>query len=654
MAVARSFAEYVKSKCYNSLYQAAEVFLSNHWESLNLYTRKVRKIASVELTDATIQRVYIEDMPAMLVGFDVCMELEICVHEGNYRYDETDVCYPWVRLCCEGDLSYGLDGFTIKRIMPYSKKNAPLNSLSDALVPNIKYSQLEKIAYEFLAEYYPEALKVTRYGEPPIPVNPVKLADKLGLSIIRHRIREDGSIYGQIYFADSNVDMFDEETDSNQNVFVPKNTIVVDPHTCLFRSLGCENNTIVHECIHSVKHRKVFELERLYNTSAYGISCEVVGGAESAVLRTATETMEKQANQLAPRIQMPEGPFRAKASEYIGRFMLEKNTKYPHEVMEAVIIQLQQDFLVSRQAAKIRMIELGFDEAIGTYTYLDGHWVKPHGFKKDSLKWNQTFSVSAQDAGYIRFVNKDLRALTAEGDYLFVDNHFVFNDPLYVQYDENGHLGLTPYALSHMDECCLIFTMAITSGLDSVYHTACFFNRVDADYRYGIEWYGNLKDKTPEERLLARKRQKADEANIRKKMTDDPGGCLRLLLDWCGKTQYQLARETGINVKTLKRIDYGETKPQLGTALLICFGLHLPPVISRKLLETFGCPIKGVNQLELWIDEALACKYMEEIEDVREYLKTNAGYDLPDRIDAEKIIDGKRKSEKARTRDVQM
>ena len=198
-------------------------------------------------------------------------------------------------------------------------------------------------------------------------------------------------------------------------------------------------------------------LEKLYNANASNISCEVVGGAASAVAKSATELMEKQANQLTPRIQMPAEPFKVKAKEYIGRFMREANAAHPNEVMEEVITALETDFAVSRQAAKIRLVELGFDEAIGSYTYLDGHYVKPHSFRKGTLKVNQTFSISAQDAAIERFLNPELRKLTESGDYLFVDNHFVYNAPLYVQRDEYGRLDLTSYARSHMDECCLVF-----------------------------------------------------------------------------------------------------------------------------------------------------------------------------------------------------
>jgi DNA-binding XRE family transcriptional regulator len=471
-----------------------------------------------------------------------------------------------------------------------------------------------------LSTYYPEALKVTRYGDRPVPVDPVTLAKNLGFAIMRHNIREDGSVYGQIYFSDSDVELFDEMSGDTVTVHVPKNTIVIDPKTCLFRNIGCENNSIVHECVHGVKHRKVFELERLYNASAYNISCEVVGGAESAVLRTATETMERQANQLAPRIQMPEGPFRAKASEYIGRFMREKNTDRPNEVMEAVIIQLQSDFLVSRQAAKIRMVELGFEEAIGTFTYLDEHYVKPHCFRKGSIKWNQTFSISAQDAAIERFINPELRELTKNGDYLFVDNHYVYNAPLYVRKDEYGGLELTEYALSHMDECCLVFDMKIIGGIETDYHTACYLNRDRSNVTFEVKFHNGFENSPQARQIAMRKKQAEEEMEIRKQMTDDPAQCLALLLRWRKKKHTELADYIDINPKTLSRVINGKNVPKFETAVMICFGLNLPPLISEKFLAVCNCPLQPTNQQHQWIHEALNIKYPESLENICRYL----------------------------------
>lgn len=46
--------------------------------------------------------------------------------------------------------------------------------------------------------------------------------------------------------------------------------------------------------------------------------------------------------------------------------MLETNASHGNEVMEQVITALEISFGVSRQAAKIRLVELGFVEAIET------------------------------------------------------------------------------------------------------------------------------------------------------------------------------------------------------------------------------------------------------------------------------------------------
>ena len=121
MAAGRSFKEFVKDKCYNGLYAAAEKYVSDNWESFDLYTRKIHRIGSVEMIDGRVERVYAEDRPGMRIAFDVGFE---------------------------GDLSCGLDDWTVDedRIKLYSHGRTPANSLSDALVPFIPYDQLDKEA----------------------------------------------------------------------------------------------------------------------------------------------------------------------------------------------------------------------------------------------------------------------------------------------------------------------------------------------------------------------------------------------------------------------------------------------------------------------------------------------------------------------------
>lgn len=620
MATGRSFAEFVKDKCYDSLTEAAEKYIAEYWQLLDLRLKHVNHIENVEYIDSTIQRVYVSDRPEMKVAFDVGIELDLDVRGVNHSNDESEECFPWIRISCEGNLACGLDDWQITGIEPYNPKNAPFNSLSDALVPYIPYERLEATAKDFLKDYYPEALKITSHGQPPISIDPVVLAQRLELNILTRRIKEDASVFGQIYFVDTDAEMFDTNAGATVPVHIAGKTIVVDPMIYLLRNLGSVNNTIIHECVHWVKHRKVFELEKLYNSNASSISCEVVGGAATSVTKKATELMERQANQLTPRIQMPAEPFKVKAKEYIAKFMRQTNARHENEVMERVITALETDFAVSRQAAKIRLVELGFDEAIGTYTYLDGHYVKPHSFRKGSLKVNQTFSLSAQDAAVERFVNLELRNITDSGDFLFVDNHYVYNAPLYVEQDDNGRLDLTDYARSHMDECCLIFDMTIKSHVGEEYHTACFLNREPSDITFELTFHNGYQNAPQERQVAMRKKMQEEALEIRRQMTDDPEQCMKLLLDWRGMKYTDLGDAIDRDPKTISRTVKGETAPKVETAALICFGLNLPPVISEKLMVVLGCPLSPMNPTHQWISEALHVKYPEPLWAVQEYL----------------------------------
>lgn len=621
MGDSRSFTEYVSKTFDNHFWIVAEEYLRENFDALDVELYKIHKAGELEISDVHVEHVWVDDLPEMKIQFDVALSVIFEISEADHHYDNSEEKRIWLMVRCRGDLSCDLQDFEIFEVSDYKGKNRAKNPLDDSLVPYIPYEKLDEVATSFLKEYYPDALKITQYKQDPVWVDPNILTERLGLTINTQRIREDASVFGQIYFVDTDVEMYDSNTQSNVAMQIEGKTIVVDPYMYLLRNLGSVNNTIIHECVHWVKHRKVFELEKLYNAAASHISCEVKGGAISTLSKKSTEWMEKQANQLTPRIQMPAEPFRVKANQYIAQFMRESNARHTVDVMEKVITALETKFAVSKQAAKIRLVELGFEEAIGTYTYLDGHYVKPHGFRKGTIKVNQTFSLSAQDAAIERFLNPELRALTENGDYLFVDNHYVYNAPLYVERDENGKLELTGYARSHMDECCLVFDMRITSKVENIYHTACFLNRELSDITFEIKYHNGFENAPQERQVAMRKKIQAEELEIRKQMTDDPEQCLELLLKWRGMNYTDLGLEIDRDPKTISRTVKGKTAPTVETAALICFGLHLSPTISMKLMDVFGCklnPMKYPNHQ--WINEALYIKYPEPIWAIREYL----------------------------------
>lgn len=622
MAKVRSFKEYVKYKLDNRLWKAVEEFLREvPEESLELRLKKVRVIGEMELDDTDIQFIDIKELDGNKIDFDVVINAALIVHDADrYHNDETDYLYQWFSIRCTGDLDCGLDDAKIISVDSYSTAKRRRSELDDQLIPYMPTEAMEREAQGFLKRYYPEALKITCAGEPPIYVDPVELARRLGLEVKTQRITEDSSVFGRLFFAATDTEMYSSTSEHMELVHVNAKTIVVDPEVFLLGNLGKSNNTVIHECVHWAKHYKAFLLEQLYNENASSISCEVVGGARSEMNSRSLGHMERQANSLTPKIQMPAAPFKAKAKEYITKFIRESGARHEIDVMEAVILALHSEFMVSKQAAKIRLVELGFETAIGTFTFIDDHYVRPHSFKKGAITKKQTFSIGEWDAAIQRKINPALNSLTQDGDYLFVENHFVFNTPLYVERDAAGRSQLTDYARSHMDECCLVFDMKIVGDIHEEYHTVCYLNREQGNFKFDITYCGKYEYYTPEKQVEMRQKEQAQAIEIRRKMTDDPEQCMELLLGWRGMNYTELASEIALNPETISRTVKGKTSPKINTVALICFGLQLPPAISIKLLDVLDCRLSPTKLEHQWIDEALHIKYTEPIDAIREYL----------------------------------
>jgi hypothetical protein len=371
-------------------------------------------------------------------------------------------------------LACSLNDFAIGNIEVYNSRSTQKSPMSDSLVPVIYKEQLESVAKDFLERYYREALYE------PIAIDPSVLAERMGLSVKLKHITDDFSAFGQIFFKGCETQYYDKSRATYEKIDVVDGTIFVDPDAYYLRNLGSVNNTIVHECVHWDKHRKAFELERLYNENATQIKCQVVGGFRTSEVKTATDWMEWQANSLTPRIQMPYTQAHVKAAALVQEYKRRFQTYEIIDVMEAVIDEMAAFFCVSRIAAKIRMIDLGYEEAIGTFTYIDWQYVKPHAFKKGAIQKNQTFSISARDAIAESALNMDLRIRIQSGNYIFVDSHFCINAPKYIVTDEKGKPSLSKYARHHVDECCLVFDLSVkknTNEYGKQFYTECVLYR---------------------------------------------------------------------------------------------------------------------------------------------------------------------------------
>lgn len=615
MAGNRSFTDYVADRFYNELFAAIQSYTAENYEDLDLRLYRVRNIGGIELSDIEVKFVSINDLPDMKIEFDVSVEAELEARESDYHYDESETCKQWFMLKCSGDLDCNLDDFKISSVTEYTSKNRQLKPMSDSLVPIINREQLESVATDILRRNYPEALQT------PMAVEPQKLAEKMGLEIRMREITKDFSVFGQIYFHDCDTEMYDENSDEMVQIHVDARTIFVDPKAYFLRNLGSVNNTIVHECVHWDQHRKAFELERLYNSSATRIKCQVVGGIKDNS-RDATDWMEWQANALAPRIQMPLSTFKTKAFELIKQFRAELGTYELIDIMEPVIDALATFFTVSRTSAKIRMIDAGFEEAIGTFTYIDGRYVKPHKFKKGTLQRNQTFSISAQDAAIQSITNPAMSALVRDGSYQYVDSHFVLNHPRYLTQDENGVTVLTNFARNNMEECCLVFDLSVKSGCKERYHSECYLNRdKTSDIDFDIKYCNGFEYATPERKAKILADTLADEMRVYSELPTSFTKSLQIVFEWKGVTYVELEKRTMLSSKTVSRIVNGENQGSINSIILICLGLHLPPEISKHIIDKSPFSLSFSNQSHLWYNFVLTHLYTKTMDEIRVFLQ---------------------------------
>ena len=358
MRQSRSFKEYVENNLDNQMWRAIEEFLPSVDPSvLDLRLNRVRNVGEIELYDTDLQFVDVSDLPGSAIEFDVVMDATLIIHdEDRYHNDESEAAHQWFMIRCRGDLDRKLSDLEIYDVCVYNRRNHQKRPMSNALVPIIYKDDLEKEAEAFLRKYYKEALLQ------PTWVNPSELARRMKLTVVQHRISEDMSVFGQIYFRETDAKLYDGEKKAETVKHVMPGTVIVDPNVAFQRNLGAYNNTIVHECVHWELHKKAFALEQLYNEDATQIKCKVVGGVEDPN-NDDTKWMEWQANALAPRIQMPLAMFKRQASAMIRKYRDELGIFELCELMPFVIDELAAFFMVSRTAAKLRMIDAGYEEA---------------------------------------------------------------------------------------------------------------------------------------------------------------------------------------------------------------------------------------------------------------------------------------------------
>jgi len=323
--------------------------------------------------------------------------------------------------------------------------------------------------------------------------------------------------------------------------------------------------------------------------------------------RTNTEWMEWHANALAPRILMPRNPFKQKADELIAWHKSNNRTDKISDVIGAVITELSDFFEVSLLSAKIRMVDIGYTEAIGAFEYVDGQYMPTHSFKEGAISEKQTFTIPMKE-GLIQYAaDPAFRAIIDTGDFVFIDGHYVINAPKYVSANKYGILEMTEYALANMDECCLSFERSTRSNPDysAKRYTECILYQ-SATNKHVTEFH--FKQTDNDKKVLetaAALRAELDEANSADKlMAELPGSfgkSLVMIMKWRKMSVEKLGEKSLLDPKMIQRMRTDTDQVwSIKKMVALCIGLRLPPYMSFPLIEKAGLSFKhGEEQIAL-------------------------------------------------------
>ena len=588
-----TFAAYLEDVYYNQIFSKIKSYLFNNKGRLNLSTSVVPDPSYVELSDFKIMGVNFHESDTDRIECKVTVLAEIEISGRGRRDYESDSTECWLSIPFSAILKNGLQQVRIGYVSEYSRELFRAeDALTKYLVPYIYAKDLDKHAEKFLEKYCPRVL------EEPMPLPIKEIVENMGLTVY-HAPLPDG-IFGRTYFNDATVEVYENKacTETAEAAICP-GTILVNPDVFFMRNIGSVNNTVIHECVHWDKHYKFFELQKLLNPDIQAISCAVVEEykKKSNQLEDELSWMEWQANALAPKILIPAKTGKAKLSEILNRLHRSyKGRLRDGFVMELAISEFADFFKVSTTAAKIRAVELGFEQAAGVFNFVDGKNYPPFSFKKGSLKKGQTFVIDRNNIIIESLFNPDLAEDFKAGRFIHAGGLFVINDPKYVNIVEDTEPTLTDYALEHVDECCLVFdrTTRVSSHYDDSFYRICFLCR-DADSKSFVEAKFNPKEGKNED-VQKRAREMAAIAAEAKRVSDI---LAEVPSSFCGTLDYHVKRRGYTNEKMEERTgissrmiqDYRskkDSKPTLQSVLALCIGLNLHPSFSYDLINKAG------------------------------------------------------------------
>lgn len=582
------FDKYIFDTYYEQIVKTVKGFIFNNKDNTDLSTYMVPEPNGfIEFDNFELYKINYEIINNCGLNLEIIVIANVIVRQYIKGEMEIDTKTKFVSVYAEVELDSGIKNFRIYNTEFKSdqyKKSRNLK-LSKDWVPYIRKKDFDAIAEKFLRKYYPQALTQ------PTPVPVETIVSEMGLSIHQEKLTIDNSVFGKMVFKDTDVEVIEDEQLVSEHF--NKGSILVDKDVVFKRNVGSYNNTVIHECVHWELHKVFHEVKMVLDKDHSQVSSWTEENLADSSMWTSLDWMEWQANGIAPRILMPKVQTRIKIRELFQTLTLVNPDISRSELVQEVVDNLATFFEVSRQAAKIRMIDLGFKEANGVYNYLDDRYMHNFAFELEAFDKGSSYTITSNDLCFEYCFNESFRQIIDRNKFIYVDNHLCLKDKKFIYMTKDGPI-MTDYAYEHMDECCLIFKVKsknFTSISNETYYDYVLNRGVTKESEIKADFVDILQNPSLMDQLPPLDMMKLGKkiSELLKELPFEFSGTLRSHRKRKNCTQPFLAKLVGITERTLRDYETLEDNlPRLELTLSFCFALKLRPELSDDMIKKAG------------------------------------------------------------------
>lgn len=213
--------------------------------------------------------------------------------------------------------------------------------------------------------------------------------------------------------------------------------------------------------------------------------------------------------------------------------------------------------------------------------------------------------------------NEAFRKIARSGKYSFADGHYVMNHLRYVtEIRENGQEArkLTPWANTHVDQCCLRFQRIFVQTGPGKYE----YGRLNCDMAYIERTLFFLQKQNPGREIIDEGAEKMHYlADFPESFRED----MKQVMRQAGVTSEQMAEAMNVEDRTFRRWMSDPGKQfTIDFVVMICLILKTPEWLSYTLLENARLKLNRKSGRDMALAEILRARD-DGIESANRYLR---------------------------------